>query len=380
MRACRNGQSGLLHFTRAMIVLLGLWCVAPSESNAGEFDDLEGSRESKDFTPAERALFTEATDWFQRYEIKLAHPARSPLHWLDNDHLAFSTRAFAGWTAGPEELPRILTLNVTTGELKDSGYRGVLSCLNHQGDMLIRLEEYEEGVVRPKSRDRWLGGRWGQPLHAVEREPDTFTAYHLCRFHPGGFTINLLPPSKITENTFRTMPLLEKHGHLRVQLKAVDNKISEHLYLVKPDGSSAYLTADSVTSLFFFYQPWDERYFSNSTLSGPIVIDPKGHAEIQQTPRLLKYWTADNSGSVTGTRTKAGSVWTLKHGWSWRKQGLYLEKGKMLFRVDAGSVYWSPSVSPGGCRIFMNVSPGDPYSSIANYQKVVLDLCERKNK
>ncbi len=381
MRACRNGQSGLLHFTGAMIVLLGLWCIALSESIAGEFDDLEGSRESKDFTPAERALFTEATNWFQRYEIKLAHPAQSPLHWLDNDHLAFSTRAFAGWTAGPEELPRILTMNVTTGELKDSGYHGVLSCLSHRGDMLIRLEEYEQGAARLNSVDRWLGGRWGEPLHPVEREPDTSKSNYLCQFYTNGYQIYRLNVSEITEKAFRTIPLLPKHGHLKIQLKAVGTKINEEFYLVKPDGSSVHLLSGKVGLLSFDYQPWDDRYFFQGTSrSRSVVINPDGHAEIQAVPRLFKYWTADHSGSVAATRTLPGMVWTVKHGWSWQKQGLYLEKGKMLFRVDAGSVYLSPSVSPGGCRIFMNVFPADSYSPKANYQKVVLDLCERKYK
>ncbi len=66
MRAGRNGQSGLLHFTGAMIVLLGLWCIAPSESIAGEFDDLEGSWEFNDFTPAEHLNKSTKVNFYRR--------------------------------------------------------------------------------------------------------------------------------------------------------------------------------------------------------------------------------------------------------------------------------------------------------------------------
>ncbi|MFZ9239037.1 MAG: hypothetical protein ACO23B_10270, partial [Burkholderiaceae bacterium] len=85
------------------------------------------------FTPAEKERFTEASDRFKKYEIPKSIEINA-VNWLDNEHLVFSSRKYPGWEAKRDEMSRVITYNIKTGAITDSGYRGIAMCLNHIGD------------------------------------------------------------------------------------------------------------------------------------------------------------------------------------------------------------------------------------------------------
>jgi hypothetical protein len=88
--------------------------------NAEDITALVNSARSFHLTPEEKALFVEASDRFKKYEIPKSIVSTS-VFWLDNDHLVMSTRKYPSWEARPEEMSRVISYNITNGEITDSG-------------------------------------------------------------------------------------------------------------------------------------------------------------------------------------------------------------------------------------------------------------------
>ena len=104
------------------------------------FDLLAGAKKENKITPHEQKYFIDAFDKFPKRWVMQGFSFDSSPRWLDDKHIAFSTRSSPGWVANMNEPPRIVSINVDTGEMTDSGYRGKLECLNHKGDMMISLD------------------------------------------------------------------------------------------------------------------------------------------------------------------------------------------------------------------------------------------------
>lgn len=346
------------------------------------FGDLEGSMASREFTPAERKYFTDATDRYQKYELHGDFKIRSVIAWLDNDHIVFSARKLPGWEAKANEHSRIMSMNVITGEYKDTGYRGRLICLNHLGDVMIRQGGDEIVVNSSTVKYEWLIGKWGEELSSVSRPENSFIPPYLCRFSPYGDQIYITPREKITEDMHRKLPLLPGHGYLRETVEYVNGKPTYPVYYVKPDGSTKFV-ADKVPlhSNLYFY-PWLNAYYDRLPLRyKPRVFSITGEFSIISTPRLLSHWSEKSPAmDAGGVLTKAGMLWNVHQGYGdWAKQGLFLDAESGLMRVDIGRG-GDAIVSPDGCRVMDIVLRENPYGkSHRNYIWLVIDFCVDKN-
>ncbi len=345
-------------------------------ATAEEFEDLIGSENSPTFTKAELKLITDATDRFKKYYIPDEVTGGEPF-WIDNERLAFSSRKYPGWAAENNEPSRIISYNIKTGEVVDSGYRGILRCLNHLNDVLIHQMDQESRSFSSPEKYRWFAGKWGQPLEKIEYVPHTQIPTYLCRFVSNGPFIFGVPYHKLPPISSKLTPLLPEHGALRETISVKDGEVMESVSLIASDGKETWLKNKRLSHYQFSYQPWNESYFEAGAASNPpATIFPQGSIEMHPAPRVIRFWKITQGGSSAGFPSRAGVIWSVQQGYSfWRKQGVYIEKGNKLIRIEAGNNSSNPKTSPNGCMVYIGATPGDPYDLSQKNKLIIIDVC-----
>ncbi len=362
----------------AVAVTFGVSSAATAEES---FGDLEGSTASKEFTPAERRHFTEALDRYQKYEISNEFKARSITAWLDNDHIVFSARRFPGWEAKPHEPSRIISLNVVTGDFVDSGYRGRLYCLNHLGDMMIRLGGDEAIMYSSTEKYQWLLGKWGGELSYKQRPNGSIVPNYLCQFFSFKDQISSHEMPGETAGIRKRIPLLPEHGYLKEDIRHTNDDEFRIVHHLKPDGSANPVSGAAPQPTFFHFQPWANEYFERGTLtSAPRSFNPSRGFSYIPIPVLLQHWSLNSPVTTASvTATKAGMLWDVHQGKGfWKKQGLYLSTAEGLLKIESGRGVYALT-SPNGCRIIDSVVRGNPYQNDSNpYTWLIIDVCKLK--
>ncbi len=332
--------------------------------------------------PYESAEFVEASDKFKKYEIPKEVIGGSAF-WLDNEHLAFASRAHNGWKAKKLERSRIVSYNVVTGEIVDSGYRGQVRCLNHLGDLLIDQVDNEESHHHRLKDRRWFYGKWGQPLQPTEFVNDWPFHSYLCDFNVLRNTTYRSTPGPIRKDSIRYTPLLPQHGVLKETEFSEDGSDINKVYLLKPDGQSALIATKQLNTYHFVYQPWSDSYFEVEVLPDePRTFYPSGVVINHPIPRLFQYWLKTNYWSIAAYPSRPGIVWAVQQSsGSWSKQGLFLQTSKSLLRIEKGKPVGFHQSSPDGCKIISSVEREDPDGP--EWRKstdIVTDLCEENGK
>lgn len=359
----------------AIVCLLSLSSLALT----GDYDDLISSADSEDLTPQERAHFIDARDRFPKKWLSDKFKSISYVRWLDNTHLVFSTFKYPGWVAQKGEDPRVISVNVDTDEFVDLGYRGELVCMNHKGDLMIRLRR--AATHNDSQNDHWFIGSVGQALQQIEWKPEHFIPQYTCRSAPYGDPIYTTPLRKLWPDAHRLIPLLPEHGVLKETfIFDFEERVHKHpIALVKPDGTSIPIPIRRPLSDNFEYQPWNDRYFeSNPTDDTSIEINSLGEVFKHSPPKLLRFWHLSINAAGGGFGTRLGALWVIKGKRSkWRKQGLYLESDEGLLRIEDGSGY-DAKASPNGCRILASVQKGDPWArKLEKGGRMIIDLCKQ---
>lgn len=360
-----------------MPVLAILLCAGLASAHAEDFGELEGSEHSPTFTAAERKHFIDAVARFKKHEVPFKYFDGSPF-WLDDEHLVFSSREYPGWTAQANEPPRIIVYNVNSGETDDSGYRGRLDCLNHLGDFMLRLPTKREGLSFAPENFRWFIGRWGQPPQEITYNPWASVPNFLCRYAPSDDVFFRNTQEELPRMATQMMPLLLGHGSLRVTVVREGEGMVRCLHLVKTDGTTVLVRNSRLRPHSLVFHPWSEAYFENGTTAKlPSAITPSGEQMAFSMPRLLRFWKSRNvaRGGVFGSRE--GVLWAVqKSRGLWRKQGVYLDTGRELFRVSDVSVTGGIITSPNGCKVFWGAYLGDSFNFESKRQIVVTDICK----
>lgn len=337
---------------------------------------------SETLQPYERAEFVEASNRFKKYEIPKEIIAGRYL-WLDNDRLVFSSRAHNGWKAKKFEPSRIVSYNVVTGEIVDSGYRGQLNCLNHLGEILIYQVENEDAGNKKHSDRRWFYGKWGQPLQRTEYVENWPFHPYLCDFNVLRNPAYRSTPGPIRKDSIRYTPLLPQHGVLKETEFADDGSDINKIYLLKPDGQSSLIATKRLNHYHFVYQPWSDTYFEVEVLpDAPRTFSPSGAVTSHSIPRLFQYWLKTNYWSIAAYPSRPGIIWAVQQpSGYWRKQGLFLQTSKDLLRIEKGKPAGFHQSSPDGCKISSSVYREDPDGP--DWRKttdIVIDLCKENDK
>ncbi len=345
------------------------------------FADLEGSVTSEEFTKAERQYFTDAPNRYQKYELRGNFKIRSIVAWLDNDHIVFSARKLPDWEAKAYEHSRIISMNVASGEYKDTGYRGRLICLNHLGTVMIRQGGDEIIPYSSNTKYAWLVGKWGESLTTIETTPSAFVPNYLCQFSSYINSNQTNRPDEEKADFGRKLLLLPEHGYFQESTTYMDGERNRPVILFKPDGSSLHISEKLPLHFDFYFYPWMNAYFEKKPLRyGPQIFYPTGSFSQVSIPKLLRYWSVRSiSMDANGVLTKAGMLWNVSHdSKAWKKQGQYLDTPTGLVRVDLGRG-GNPIVSPDGCRVMDTLSRENLLGKLSlNYSWLVIDLCKDK--
>lgn len=353
------------------VCLILLIACAPA-AHSGEFDELQGSDDSSAFTAAERALMIDAVGKYKRYEIPI-DIIGDALYWVDNERAAFSSRKYGRWEARPDEPSRVIVYHVRTGEITDSGYRGILRCVNHAGDTLIHQMDREGGSYSRPEQYRWFAGKWGKPLQQIDYVKDSFISFYLCE---NKSYIN--PPQQLPVISERIIPLLPEHGVLKQTVTLQGDKQQEQLYLIKPTGEEIFLRPEKLSEYFFFYQPWSDTYFETGTTVHTVsTIYPSGKSVTHAIPKLLRFWADKHTASAGAYSCGKGVVWSVhRSGRHWKKQGIYLDSDGKFIRIEAGQATGWIKTSPDGCKILAGIWDGDPSKRSTPRKVVVINVCE----
>ncbi len=335
------------------------------------------------YQPAPRGTpgFVDALNRFKKYVIPESLK-RDSTYWLGNDRIAFSSREYPGWKAKPDELSRIISYNIVTGEIVDSGYRGWLYCLNHQGDLLIGQPEKGSGEVLKLKDFQWLTGKWGQPLRRIDYLDNSSTIRHRCIFAPYGDPIYRYPPEELKLDAAMVTPLMPEHGAIRETVVRLNSQLQDAVFLIKPNGERVQISNRRPNYLQLLFQPWDESYFEVNLLPDePRVIYPSGKTLTHPIPPLFLDWKKSIQSSVAPSPSRKGIVWRIQQNrWNWRKQGIYLQSDEGLLRIEDGHPFSFLQTSPDGCRIHTSGVRGDFYSHDNQRFNVVIDLCKENGK
>ena len=343
-------------------------------------DLIAGDRKENEITPREHKYFIDAFDKFPKRWVMQGFSIDSSPRWLDDKHLAFSTRSTPGWVANINEPPRIVSINVDTGEMTDSGYRGKLECLNHKAEMMVSLDANPISSTKVMDEVSWHSGTWGEPLQPTQSPYMQFIPKYLCKF------FNIGKPTEISSTIqtvptggHRIFPLLPQHGFLKEDLTFESEFILLRVKLQKANGSVSRILTSFPDPDNFEYQPWRESYFfSKRATASPITIYPSGEVVFSELPKLIKYWAHYRYVKAQAYDTKSGMLWaTLSETKKWAKHGLYLETKNELLRIEDGGIGLETVISPNGCRVLTYVERGDITAIKRTGQKghMVIDLC-----
>jgi hypothetical protein len=349
------------------------------------FDLLAGSKKENKITPQEQKYFIDAFDKFPKRWVMQGFSFDSSPRWLDDKRLAFSTRSTPGWVANMNEPPRIVSINVDTGEMTDSGYRGKLECLNHKADMMISLDANPISSTKFMDEVSWHSGIWGEPLQATPSPYMQFIPKYLCKFFPIGKPIEISATEKLTpKDEHRLFPLLPEHGALAEDISYPRMSELFPVKLKKPTGTVPRILTSLPDADNFEYQPWSTSYFfSKRATASSITIYPSGEVVFNELPKLIKYWAHYRFVKAQAYDTKAGMLWaTISETKNWAKHGLYLQTKKELLRIEEGGIGLETVISPNGCRVLTYVERGDITAAKRTGQKghMLIDLCNTETK
>ncbi len=132
---------------------------------------LNAKKWTGDYIPTDiRPLFVEAPG---EVEIKMTKPRpwhdQSAPYWVDNERIMVSVNSYKGWTAGVDELSKVLIFNVDTGDVEETPYRGHVRCLSPEGALLLEekpsrsSKSRKYGDTSPRE-EYFLKGQLGETL------------------------------------------------------------------------------------------------------------------------------------------------------------------------------------------------------------------------
>jgi hypothetical protein len=228
-----------------------------------------------------RTLFVEADG-----EVEVKPVVNMPLsdrwspYWVDNHRIIYEVRQFKDWKAQKDERSKIIIVNVDTGTVEETPYRGHLRCIGPEGQILV--QDYpipRPGFLLPgdtrQDSEVYLTGKLGGALTRIKRSKDGGVLdYFACRFYDGA-KHDFGKAHSIT-------PLRTADGFLDVPSWEASTNI---LRLINPEGKVQWsIEIDKLcTRGDLKYLPWLDHYFK-STSWGKVT---PGCMELNKNSRLF---------------------------------------------------------------------------------------------
>lgn len=345
-------------------------CPETMELSDGRRVCLDAKKWTGDYIPPDiRPLFVEAPG-----EVQVKSIAPKPWkklagqpYWVDNQRIIVAVDEYKGWTAGTDELSKVLIFNVDTGSVEETPYRGQVWCLSPEGALL--LEDKPTRSTKDKDRkfgdtspreDFFLKGQLGQALVRYSVISPSKEVLVVNEYTCGHVTnaIDKSPPGN---------PLRKGDGFIA---RADSYHREFHTRLIDESGKAVYIfeKLGRCEGLHMpVYLPWLDKYFSSlqvGATNGGYCPDGSKYswlisangAEIIELPRLFQIATSFGHGLAGAGRTywtRRGQYITISYirdipgllgglYWQDEKNGLTKRVLKQAFELN--------HISPNGCR------------------------------
>lgn len=351
-----------------------------------------------DFTDAERALFVDAPRMFPIKMLGNYDPSNPA--WFDEKRLIFSTGKTAdGWRTRPKgskdapEPPKIVLLNVRTGTLEVTQYRGILQCYA-DGNLVLTAHpdaqpDNGDSTPRPhRQGSKYWYGRFGEKL---QRMPD---AAGIPSFSP----VSCLP-IWFESATGERLEQGERRGkdirYTYTALRAADGVFKETSAKYAGKDISPFTYADSQgvshpvsTSVDLWpnairYMPYLKQY-EIWAYHARYLLSKDGKLKPSPKPPVPIIGNTQTDFARDGTIWAHGSVAE-----QWQRQGIYFERGGKVYRLDDHYIVASAGISTDGCHYAYSRSEGNPWRELSStnplnhpdiVELVTINLCRKRNE
>jgi hypothetical protein len=244
---------------------------------------------------------------------------------------------------------------------------------------MISLDPKPTGLTKFREQLNWYIGTWGKPLQEIQWQRSQFMPTYLCRNFPMGDLIHGPDWKSLPVDAHKILPLLPEHGVLKESINSAYISPSYQLEIIKLDETVIKLNMNMPFYERFYYQPWSNSYFLTQEIDeSSITLHPSGKVTHHSPPKIIRYWKAANMFYGIGLGTRKGILWiVISKTKKWRKNGIYLETDKGLFRIEEGEGSRGANISPNGCRILSHVERGFTFEvkKTAPMGYMLIDLC-----
>ena len=324
--------------------------------------------------------------------------------WL-NDNTALAGLDHIGdWTAEHSELSKISTLNIETGQIQETQYRGRLVCYRPERMAICPDAILNCGFANPANKSLrpitpFLMGKYGEKLVEIDRA-----------------TFNKIDQNTCNEVSYDVKNYIVSSNFKLRQLGAPDSGYTGHSRVFMPEGEP-YALFDNNFKVYWqttlvngcewtapvIFHPWDKSYLignnfyqSSAQSSGNcathhrvFLVQPNVSAQEILVPDLFEGWLKQHIAGINMAMTKKGMLVYSKPASDPNRLGLFwVDSNGAIKRLIADRLVEFLSVAPDGCHVLiqhhetnlkysgMPATDWERRRIVRTFETSVIDMCK----
>lgn len=354
------------------------------------------------FTQQEQAAFEDAPNLFPINRLPDVGIKFKGLSWFNDNTAIAGLDHFGQWTAKHTELPKVSLLNIDTGTITETPYRGRLIC--YRPDQILVCPDY----LFPCSAKgtHLLVGKYGEELQSSDTSVFSGFDKNTCESTPftDSNSIDVINnPKTPKDSKFRALG--KDAGYIGWSEAPV--RTDDFSFRGKPFGFfnnnfEPYWQGyqGKCDSTFTIFHPWDKSYLmGHEFYQGAwecaqyrvFLIHPNEKVQEIALPSLFEGWLRDHIAGINLAMTKKGLLVYPKPDSEINRIGLYWvsAQGKIK-RLIANRLVEFLSVAPDGCHVLIQhhetnlVMVGVPATEaerkriMKTFETSVIDMCKEE--
>ena len=325
--------------------------------------------------------------------------------WFNDNTAITGLDHYGQWTAAHTELPKISLLNIDTGEIKETVYRGRLIC--YRPEQMAVCPHYLFGCsetlkqTRAEKGTTLVVGKYGEYLQPRDKPTAVLINKNTCEDQV--FDDN----NPNVSNNFRLGTLGQDAGYIGYsrsfilagtgEIKLLDNNYKQYWQTTLFNGCE--WTAPIV------FHPWDKTYLignnfyqSSAQSSGNcathhriLLVHPNQSAQEILVPDLFEIWLKQHLAGINIAMTREGMLVYSKPAGEPNRLGLFwVNKQGEIKRLIANRLVEFLSVAPDGCHVLiqhhetnlvmvgMPATDADRRRIVRTFETSVINMCKGK--
>lgn len=329
-------------------------------------------------------------------------PNATRIIWKSANEIFLDVDKYGSWTASKGDFPKIVILNVDTGEIKETGYRGKLNCFKPERMLVCPRTT---GGLPCSKMDTLKGLQYGTP------------------FLTGAYGDTLQPMDKEAHEGFDHETCEQYVPDQNIGKKVGDVTIVSHLgpnagyvgYGNWSVGGQKYALLNNEAGIYWqtelhggcesplrTFNPWDDSYFighffaqGNAQSSGAcpppfkhrvFLAQPGKAAEEIPLPELFDNWLKNHLASVGVAWSRRGLLLFTYSDNPYRQGLFWVDETGRIRRLMSKRYIKTAKVFPDGCKVLVQHYEGIksyPFSSPSERQRLertfetdVIDMCK----